>query len=165
MSDGSVRAGWLLECLRSFLENKDFEFVQVLCAVCGERKSNPNSDSDSAEFLAGLLEALSKDFPLFGDLFATRVSVVGTCRTCESHIANTQVCTVLVVPPQEHDSPLSTEQAFASAVEHAHHNLLSHPCQACGYVCFVFDAFHHRSVNTLASSNRTSLSWSLARPL
>ena len=137
MKDGSVGEGHLLGCLQQFLESKDMTFVQIICSECGEVKKDPNSDSDSSEFLGGLLSALEKDFPLFGDLFSTRLSVEGVCSACESPLKASRMVSFFVVPGMDNHDLLSFDDAFHAAVERSLQLILTaEPCYACESVCY-----------------------------
>ena len=136
MKDGSVGEGHLLGCLQQFIEKKDMTFAQIICSECGITEDHSNSDSDSAEFLSGLLSALKNDFPLFGDLFSTRISIDLMCSACESPLKVSHVNSFFIVPGMESKDPLSFSAAFNAALNNSIQALASsESCYACESVC------------------------------
>jgi len=142
LKDGSAGEGHLLKCLQQFLDQKDMAFVQVIYDKCAMINGELNSDSDSAEFLLALLAALKEDFPLFGDLFSSRVIGDALCSVCESTVEASSVYTVFVVPPTEYGTVLSFSEALRSTLEDIQGNIiLGQPCPLCKNVCCSFALF------------------------
>ena len=137
LKDGSAGEGHLLKCLQQFLEKTDMAFAQLIYDKCEMINGDLNNDSDSAEFLVALLAAMKEDFPLFGDLFASRVIGDGLCGVCESTVEASHVSTVFVVPPTAFGTVLSFSEAFGLSVEDVQGNIvLSQPCPLCKSVCY-----------------------------